>query len=78
MTKNTNDLESLLKVFMKRTEKEKQDYIVELYRENNDLKRWNETLKSIAREDKKIIDSLREKNNILANNIPYPKGGREK
>tara|TARA_R100001530_G_C4185326_1_gene120580 strand:+ start:52 stop:279 length:228 start_codon:yes stop_codon:yes gene_type:complete len=72
MTKNTNDLESLLKVFMKRTEKEKQDYIVELYRENNDLKRWNETLKSIAREDKKIIDSLREKNNILANSIPYP------
>jgi hypothetical protein len=59
MTKNTND----------------QDYIVELSRENNDLKRWNETLKSIAKEDKKIIDSLREKNNILANSVPYPNGG---
>jgi hypothetical protein len=57
---------------VKRTEKEKQDYIVELCRENDDLKRWNETLKSIAQEDKKIIDSLREKNNILANSIPYP------
>ena len=59
MTKNTND----------------QDYIVELSRENNDLKRWIETLKSIAKEDKKIIDSLREKNNILANSVPYPNGG---
>jgi len=59
MTKNTND----------------QDYIVELSRENNDLKRWNETLKYIAKEDKKIIDSLREKNNILANSVPYPNGG---
>ena len=60
MTKNTND----------------QDYIVELSRENNDLKRWNETLKSIAKEDKKIIDSLREKNNILANSVPYKMEGK--
>ena len=70
MSKNTNNIESLLKLYMKRTEKEKQDYIVELYRENNDLKHWNETLKSIAREDKKTIDSLRAINNILATNVP--------
>ena len=41
-----------------------------------DLKRWNETLKSISEEDKKTIDSLRRKNHILASNIPYPKIAR--
>jgi len=55
MSKNTNNIESLLKLYMKRTEKEKQDYIVELYKKNKALK---DKVKNLDGEKSEIYDLL--------------------